>query len=632
MQLPMEQRHSMDRTHSDLEAELIRGVPLNVCLSGFGRHFNNRNGNMFSNIQDKYSVSQKTNNIDDFLSHDWETKRRDKFLALAWTFNLRAAVLANFVASCLVGLVRSCMPWPGHWSLIIIPYLIFFFFLFGWQEMRSKVWGCRLVFLDCLCIPQHDENLKRRGIMGLSSFLKHSQRLCILWSPRWITRLWCVYELAAFMKYNKMVETTKTADPTVASKRKEMQLLPVKLSSVLLLQCFCWTLLSFSYMVMLELSQHETEGFDDEYGHQQQIITLVILVCLFAAVVILILPTVVSLGLEMTQELLKLPASLREFRVEDVKCFCCSNDHKHPLSGETLPCDREKVYFTLRKWFSEGVEEDPEATVLERFNILVQQQLSTVMSQMTGIGTQSTACGLPVWDAWYAMLGANVPWLSDFIPWWINGSDFPLGSVPWFLWFLRGVMLISYNGFVMLYMMYVCDRLWHFAVLYFPGVSRRRGPAQKLLVTIQVLVMLIVALIIWVSFRWVYVSTDDTNLLPGVIWLALIFLNLWAFGCYPTIGQCWKSSASKSQDADVRKAYEHSHGVHGVCLERKMDGPNELNELSDLASCYGPVDDPESSTSSPVSRQMEELFDIEAMQMVEEASHASENTMCEVIL
>ena len=37
--------------------------------------------------------------------------------------------------------------------------------------------------------------------------------------------------------------------------------------------------------------------------------------------------------------------------LKDAQCFCCSNRHRHPQTGERLPCDRKLVYNTLRQWY-----------------------------------------------------------------------------------------------------------------------------------------------------------------------------------------------------------------------------------------------------------------------------------------
>ncbi|KAF4676903.1 hypothetical protein FOL47_004382 [Perkinsus chesapeaki] len=57
-----------------------------------------------------------------------------------------------------------------------------------------------MVFLDKCCINQTDLVDKANGISKLSDYLKKSDKLVILWTPNYLNRLWCVYELAVFMQ------------------------------------------------------------------------------------------------------------------------------------------------------------------------------------------------------------------------------------------------------------------------------------------------------------------------------------------------------------------------------------------------------------------------------------------------
>ena len=44
-------------------------------------------------------------------------------------------------------------------------------------------------FLDKMCIHQTNMPLKQQGIDGLGTFVKHSEKLLVLWSRRYFTRL-----------------------------------------------------------------------------------------------------------------------------------------------------------------------------------------------------------------------------------------------------------------------------------------------------------------------------------------------------------------------------------------------------------------------------------------------------------
>ena len=46
-------------------------------------------------------------------------------------------------------------------------------------------------FIDAACVHQADETLMKRGIHGIGGFLLVSKELRIIWSPVYLTRLWC---------------------------------------------------------------------------------------------------------------------------------------------------------------------------------------------------------------------------------------------------------------------------------------------------------------------------------------------------------------------------------------------------------------------------------------------------------
>ncbi|KAF4759280.1 hypothetical protein FOZ63_033800, partial [Perkinsus olseni] len=57
-----------------------------------------------------------------------------------------------------------------------------------------------MAFLDKCCIPQDDPIAKSYGISRLADYLRASDKLLILWFPDYLDRLWCVYELAVFLR------------------------------------------------------------------------------------------------------------------------------------------------------------------------------------------------------------------------------------------------------------------------------------------------------------------------------------------------------------------------------------------------------------------------------------------------
>merc|ERR1719217_1087717 len=51
------------------------------------------------------------------------------------------------------------------------------------------------------------------------------------------------------------------------------------------------------------------------------------------------------------QKLQTLAKQQGHFSIRDADCFCCSNRHVHPETGEALPCDGEVIFSTLKSWF-----------------------------------------------------------------------------------------------------------------------------------------------------------------------------------------------------------------------------------------------------------------------------------------
>merc|ERR1719305_254298 len=53
------------------------------------------------------------------------------------------------------------------------------------------------VFLDCLCINQVENELRKEGIYSIGGFVDRSKAMLLIWSKPYLTRKWCVFEMAA---------------------------------------------------------------------------------------------------------------------------------------------------------------------------------------------------------------------------------------------------------------------------------------------------------------------------------------------------------------------------------------------------------------------------------------------------
>eukprot|EP00438_Fugacium_kawagutii_P033591 Skav205241 [mRNA] locus=scaffold1794:280770:281435:- [translate_table: standard] len=173
-----------------LPRELFRGVPLWLCLASFEKHWKNNVGDGVSD----FAFSEEVEFLDDFLSHDWATSRWSKLCAMLVVYNAKAAAVAAILTTLFWSLLAKAafMPpdikkeqWLFDYCIFTGPVIVIFYMvLIFWQRIKSMFTKTGMVFLDKLCISQHDMSKKEEGIAGLAAFLSNSRRMVILWSPR----------------------------------------------------------------------------------------------------------------------------------------------------------------------------------------------------------------------------------------------------------------------------------------------------------------------------------------------------------------------------------------------------------------------------------------------------------------
>eukprot|EP00929_Paragymnodinium_shiwhaense_P049783 TRINITY_DN25103_c0_g1_i2.p1 TRINITY_DN25103_c0_g1~~TRINITY_DN25103_c0_g1_i2.p1 ORF type:complete len:625 (-),score=42.15 TRINITY_DN25103_c0_g1_i2:347-2221(-) len=368
------------RLPSQVDAGILRAVPLPEVLKGFGKHFRSS----APGTEADHSLSARVERIDYFLSHDWSTKGWQKFMSLCYVFNLRAAILG----SCICAVPLACLGTSNgiYLSRVVCPFVYFFVFIF-WQ--RSPV-ACRMprsIFLDKLCINQTDDELKAAGIKGFAGFLRVSKRLVVLWSPQYFSRLWCTYELVAWCHLHGL-------DSGIIC------FLPVSWSVVHCVSVFTSsTYYLCKFLVMLKIEN-----------------AMLIRAAAFA----LLFPLMYKMA-ALVRELWQAEEQIRSFAIRDSQCFCCTHNHLHPETGQRLCCDRRLVYSTLHNWHMETcksttrVSADQEVSngetalcqssveeALNRFDATVQQDLASVVSQSLSSAllcqtyTDCVSAGIPV--------------------------------------------------------------------------------------------------------------------------------------------------------------------------------------------------------------------------------------------
>eukprot|EP00929_Paragymnodinium_shiwhaense_P035399 TRINITY_DN19105_c0_g1_i1.p1 TRINITY_DN19105_c0_g1~~TRINITY_DN19105_c0_g1_i1.p1 ORF type:complete len:581 (-),score=38.43 TRINITY_DN19105_c0_g1_i1:73-1815(-) len=330
------------KLNSELPRDLLRAVPLHRALEGYGRHWKGIAGSA-----DDFHRSIATTGIDDFISHDWRTHGVVKYVTLSYVYNSRAALVGStLVAAVGVFAKEIATRWgvtvtgpvagasfPDLFAFSLLCPFLYLLFLFNWQALRARLGGSRRVFLDKLCISQHDEEKKAAGIRGLAGFLKKSNRIIVLWGPVYFSRLWCTFELAAWFRLERSLASVLFVP---------VQVPPLLVSGLLGVSISCLG----RYAEIVTGSATPTSTVTTMVGW--------ILFSYFIQVHV--------------EDVAELRQQLEGFSIQQAACFCCSNRHRHPQTGESLPCDRDMVYHTLRRWTRYSRNADSDSVHIEGFN------------------------------------------------------------------------------------------------------------------------------------------------------------------------------------------------------------------------------------------------------------------------
>lgn len=200
----------------NIRKEILRGVKLSTTLLNVGQLWRTSPVDLTEEKQsDLWQYSNECSELDYFISHTWWTAGHMKYIALLVRFGWKSGVVGSLAAALFMFLLVSIdvipaiafeqthiLDWKGEvplglWCTLLGPPVGL---VFG---MCPKLWCLDPhVFFDALCINQVDEKVKAEGVYSIAGFLKHSHNFLVLWSPPYFSRLWCVYEVAAFRFFN----------------------------------------------------------------------------------------------------------------------------------------------------------------------------------------------------------------------------------------------------------------------------------------------------------------------------------------------------------------------------------------------------------------------------------------------
>ena len=346
-------------------SEMIRAVRVYQMVACLGQAF------WAPQTQDFYHLSQATQHLNVFLSHSWQVKSWKKIMLLM--------VLNNLPPACAIGTLGSLlMMIPCIFLELQFPCCCSCAGLILWL-VTFVIWRSNsTVFVDRMCINQFDERMKTEGILNIGAVLKASKCLLVVWEASYVERLWCMFEIAAFLK----------AHPEAVSEKPEMvQVKPLMMGFQVCLAGV--SMLGIGTFVVVH-------PFADIFW---------LLVFLWIAMEALYLAHAFRgyfRSLDATNQ------QLQQFQLQTCHCWCCSVNHVDPANGQPIQlCDREIVRQCIMHWY--GSEEE--------FDHAVQSVVAIALKQQMGSDTFDYSL----------MLGATVPilWpLTDLGLLWRSRQDF----------------------------------------------------------------------------------------------------------------------------------------------------------------------------------------------------------------
>ncbi|CAK9090641.1 unnamed protein product [Durusdinium trenchii] len=209
---------AMSLTMSSPAYHLIRGVSLRKTLRQ-ARTFwlTDPHSRSCSEKEQLYKASEPTDAFAMFISHTWLTPGKWKFWSLMLHFGW-PTMLAFWLCGVTLAFVLCVADILPLFSSLQIHALGFTGVIPSgcWIQLAgllANIGGAVLFpylpsrksdmcFLDFVCIDQADTDRMQEGIMSISGFLSASAELRVLWSAPLLSRLWCVFEIAAYRKLN----------------------------------------------------------------------------------------------------------------------------------------------------------------------------------------------------------------------------------------------------------------------------------------------------------------------------------------------------------------------------------------------------------------------------------------------
>ncbi|CAE7785406.1 Pus1 [Symbiodinium sp. KB8] len=164
-----------------------------------------------------WDLSTQVHSFDVFISHTWQTSGLRKYLSLLLQSGWKVATLSGVAAVAAVFILgaASVLPLPfqitpsqwdfeetcpfGPWGCLSGSFVTLLGLFISPHFPYRKSSMC---FLDIVSINQVNPDLTEIGVYGIGGFLSVAKELRILWSVPYMSRLWCIFEIAAYRRAN----------------------------------------------------------------------------------------------------------------------------------------------------------------------------------------------------------------------------------------------------------------------------------------------------------------------------------------------------------------------------------------------------------------------------------------------
>ncbi|CAE7810978.1 unnamed protein product [Symbiodinium sp. CCMP2592] len=282
---------------------------------------------------DLHGLSQQATQFDQFWSHSWQGSGWTKYTNILYLHNcMPASIAGTLSANIACGLVSAgFLDVQQRWCLLS-GFVAFCTTLLLWHPRK-------FVFLDIVCIHQTDNGRRGQALLSMGAFLKQSKSMLVLWDPTWVSRLWCIFEIAAFLH---------SRSPGC---KADLRIVPPLLGPSLLggEVLACAVCMIFLYV---ESSMASSEG---------SILVGELYLMVIGLHVVLFLSFVIHALRGYARSVETLQEQLRDFKVEHARSACCDRGHE----DKSVLCDREVLLQCIEAWYKS----------LDRFELQVQSEV-----------------------------------------------------------------------------------------------------------------------------------------------------------------------------------------------------------------------------------------------------------------